>query len=127
MTSRSSTRRAARTRPTSQAGVHWTGAWFDFADGNRPGPALDLHVISDTAADDDWARWPGSWGGTEPPSGDINPLDDASPRGPGRHAQYTAPDVLLDTAAAHAADVKRTPPPAAAAPRPHGHDDRRGQ
>ena len=61
------------------AGVHWTGAWFDFADGNRPGPALTLHVISDTTADDEWARWPGSWGGTEPPSGDINPLDDASP------------------------------------------------
>ena len=30
-------------------GVHWTGDWFDNADGQRPGPALDLQIISDTA------------------------------------------------------------------------------
>jgi hypothetical protein len=100
------------------AGVHWTGAWFDIADGKRPGPPLTLHVISDTTVDDDWARWPGSWGGTQPPPGDVNPLDDASPRGPGRHAQYTQPDALLDTATAHAAAVQRTPPPLPPPPAP---------
>jgi hypothetical protein len=100
------------------AGVHWTGAWFDFADGQRPGPPLTLHVISDTDAGDGWATWPGSWGGTEPPAGDINPLDDASPRGPGGHEQYTHPDVLLETAAAHAASVARAPRPPAPARAP---------
>ena len=94
------------------AGVHWTGNWFDFADGGRAGPPLTLHVISDTTVDDAWATWPGMWGGTDPPAGDINPLDDSSPRGPGAHAQYTRPDVLLGTAVAHAAAIAQAPPPA---------------
>ena len=98
------------------AGVHWTGAWFDNADGQRPGPALRLQIISDTAAADAWATWPGMWGGTQPPSGDINPLDDSSPRGPGGHAQYRQPDALLQTAIAHKASL--APPPPAAAPPP---------
>lgn len=98
------------------AGVHWTGAWFDFADGERHGPPLTLHVISDATADDEWARWPGSWGGTQPPPGDINPLDDASPRGPGEHVQYAHPDALLETAAAHAAALAQAPGPPAPPP-----------
>ena len=97
-------------------GVHWTGVWFDNADGQRPGPALGLHIISDTAAADAWATWPGMWGGTQPPPGDVNPLDDSSPRGPGGHAQYRQPDALLQIAIAHQASL--APPPAAAAPPP---------
>jgi hypothetical protein len=98
------------------AGVHWTGAWFDNADGQRPGPALGLQIISDTAAADAWATWPGMWGGTQPPADDVNPLDDSSPRGPGGHPQYRRPDALLQTAIDHQASL--APPPPAAAPPP---------
>jgi hypothetical protein len=98
------------------SGTHWTGDWFDFADGKRPGPALTLHVISDAGTTDGWAMWPGRWGGTQPPPDDMNPLDASSPRGPGGHAQYRDPDTLLQTAVAHAAAL--TPPPADASPAP---------
>jgi hypothetical protein len=98
------------------ADVHWTGAWFDNADGQRPGPALGLQIISDTAAADAWATWPGMWGGTQPPADDVNPLDDSSPRGPGGHTQYRRPDALLQTAIDHQASL--APPPSAAAPPP---------
>lgn len=97
-------------------GVHWTGDWFDNADGQRPGPGLDLQIISDTAPADSWATWPGMWGGTQPPPDDLNPLDDSSPRGPGEHTQYRQPDALLQTAIAHQASL--APPPQAAAPPP---------
>jgi hypothetical protein len=99
-----------------ESGPHWTGAWFDCADGQRPGPPLSLYVLSDTAPADAWALWPGMWGGTEPPPGDVNPLDDSSPRGPGGHAQYRQPDVLLQTATVH--EAARTPPLKAVAPLP---------
>ena len=99
-------------------GVHWTGAWFDHADGQQPGPALSLYVISDTAAADAWANWPGMWGGTQPPPGNADPLDDSSPRGPGAHAQYGQPDVLLDTAIAHQASLAQSPPAATPPPAP---------
>jgi hypothetical protein len=98
------------------SGVHWTGAWFDFADGNRPAPALNLHVISDASGQDGWAVWPGMWGGTQPPADDINPMDDSSPRGPGGHDQYRNPDKLLQTAVAQ--EAVAAPPPASAAPPP---------
>jgi hypothetical protein len=96
------------------SGTHWTGAWFDCADGQRAAPPLALHILSDVSQDDGWATWPGRWGGTEPPPDDLNPLDDSSPRGPGGHGQYRHPDVLLETAAAHAAAVRA--PAAVAAP-----------
>lgn len=100
------------------SGVHWTGDWFDFADGKRSAPALALSVISDASDTDGWALWPGYWGGTEPSADDPNPLDDSSPRGPGAHSQYQQPDALLETALAHAAAVKAPPPTAAIAPAP---------
>jgi hypothetical protein len=100
------------------AGVHWTGDWFDFADGQRPAPGLALHIISDTTGVDGWATWPGMWGGTQPPADDINPLDDSSPRGPGGHAQYRQPDTLLATAAAHEAAIAAAPPAPATPPAP---------
>ena len=92
------------------AGVHWTGEWFDNADGAHRGPELTLHVL--TAADG-WAQWPGLWGGTVAPANDPNPLDDSSPRGPGHHAQWTDPGSLLATAREH--DAQRG---ARAAPAP---------
>jgi hypothetical protein len=99
------------------ADVHWTGDWFDFADGKRPAPPLTLEILSDVAGVDGWALWPGMWGGTQPPPDDVNPLDDSSPRGPGGHAQYKQPDVLLETAAAHEAALAEAPvPPAPTAP-----------
>jgi hypothetical protein len=100
------------------SGVHWTGDWFDFADGQRPGPALELQIISDAAGEDEWAIWPGLWGGTQPPPDDVNPLDDSSPRGPGGHAQYRQPDTLLASAQAHEAAIGPPPPGAAPAPAP---------
>jgi hypothetical protein len=101
------------------ADVHWTGAWFDFADATRPGPPLDLHIISDGAGVDGWAIWPGRWGGTTPPAGGINPLDDSSPQGPGGHAQYQHPETLVQKADDHAAALAAQPPGvAAAAPGP---------
>ena len=48
------------------ADVHWTGDWFDFADGKRPAPPLTLEILSDVAGVDGWASWPGMWGGTQP-------------------------------------------------------------
>ena len=93
------------------ADVHWTGHWFDFADGKRPAPPLMLEILSDVAGADGWALWPGMWGGTTPAPNDSNPLDDSSPRGPGGHAQYKDPDVLLATAAAHDAALAAAPAP----------------
>ena len=93
------------------AGAHWTGAWFDFADGKRPAPPLALQILSDVADVDGWAVWPGLWGGTTPPPDDTNPLDDSSPRGPGGHAQYKNPDVLPATAVAYEAALAAAPAP----------------
>ena len=93
------------------ADVHWTGAWFDFADGKRAGPPLTLEILSDVAGANGWAVWPGMWGGTAPSPGDPDPLDDSSPRGPGPHAQYKNPDALLATATASAAALAAAPAP----------------
>jgi hypothetical protein len=93
------------------ADVHWTGDWFDFADGKRPAPALTLDILSDVAGVDGWAVWPGMWGGTTPTPGDSNPLNDSSPKGPGGHKQYKDPDALLATAAAHDAALAAAPAP----------------
>jgi hypothetical protein len=95
------------------AGVHWTGDWFDFADGHRAAAPLALEVISDAPGADGWATWPGMWGGTQPAPDSINPLDDSSPRGPGGHSQYRQPDTLLATAAAHEAELAAAAPPPA--------------
>ncbi len=91
------------------AGPHWTGHWFDHANGKRPGPPLMLEVIKDGDPAYNWAIWPGLWGGTVPKRGvgeDLD-FDDDSPRGPGRHAQWRDPVKLLET-------VKHEPAPTAA-------------
>jgi hypothetical protein len=82
-------------------GAHWTGVWFDNADGRRraPRPAT-LEIVGD--ASPDWVAWPGYWGDTRALfSGD--PLDQPSPRGPGQHAQWRKPDALIDAAETQAA------------------------
>jgi hypothetical protein len=91
------------------AGPHWTGHWFDHANGKRPGPPLTLEVIEDGDPAYAWATWPGLWGGTvpKPGVGDDIGVDDDSPRGPGGHAQWRDPVKLVDT-------VKDLPAPTAA-------------
>jgi hypothetical protein len=95
-------------------GSHWTGVWFDNADGRRraPRPAT-LEIVGD--ASPGWVAWPGYWGDTRPLfSGD--PLDQPSPRGPSQHGQWRKPDTLITTAKAQAA--KPLPPAPAVPPQP---------
>jgi len=100
------------------SGVHWTGDWFDFADGKRGAPPLALRIVADTGGSDGWSVWPGFWGGTQPPPNNINPLDDSSPRGPGGHAQWKDPVTLVQTAAAHEATIAPPSPGTIPAPAP---------
>jgi hypothetical protein len=95
---------------------HWTGVWFDHADGRGASPPIALEIVED---DDDayaWMRWPGFWGDTKPDG--PNPLDSFSPRSPGHHAQWEDPHALLLTAEQHerfelpARGPAPTPPPA---------------
>jgi hypothetical protein len=92
-------------------GAHWTGVWFDNADGR--GPRIDpaLIVLSDDQPA--WVAWPGYWGDTK--AGD-SPFDANSPTGPARHPQWQNPAALVETAARTAAAAK--PPPPAAPPPP---------
>lgn len=92
-------------------GSHWTGVWFDYADGK--GPKIDpaLVVLGDNQPG--WAQWPGWWGDTKASS---SPIDANSPRGPGGHAQWRNPAVLAGIAARVAAAARPAPPPAPAAP-----------
>jgi hypothetical protein len=96
-------------------GTHWTGVWFDHADGRGASPAQTLEVLEDVGAAHAWARWPGSWGDTKP-NGEI--ASDSSPRGPGGHPQWHDPHALLATAEHHerfelpARGPAPTPPPA---------------
>jgi hypothetical protein len=89
-----------------EPGTHWTGAWFDYADGKRRSPDQALDIVDDDQPEWAWVHWPGTWGDTRK-SGD-NPLDSDSPRGPGGHAQWDDPLSLVEKASARAA---ATPPP----------------
>jgi hypothetical protein len=91
-------------------GAHWTGIWFDQADGKRraPKPAT-LEIVTDT--DPSWLGWPGYWGDTRKLDSE-DPFNQDSPRGPCRHAQWTDPAALLGTAEEFAAQPKPPPPPA---------------
>jgi hypothetical protein len=92
-------------------GTHWTGTWFDHADGKGPKIAPALTDLGDPAPP--WVAWPGSWGDTKPTGA---PLDTASPRGPARHAQWSDPEALVRTAQATAAAPKPPAPAPIAAP-----------
>jgi hypothetical protein len=71
---------------------HWTGHWFDHADGRRATPELTLVVVEETDRAFDWIRWPGAWGDTRK---GASPLDSGSPVGPGAHPQWADPHLLL--------------------------------
>ena len=90
-------------------GTHWTGVWFDHADGRRHTPDLALEIIADGDDGYDWIYWPGHWGDTTPRGG----LDSTSPTGPAGHAQWGDPVLLLEKAHEHARLVR---PPAPVAP-----------
>jgi hypothetical protein len=93
-------------------GSHWTGVWFDNADGK--GPQIDPAVVVLGDATPGWAVWPGLWGDTKPTS---SPIDASSPRGPGGHASWRNPALLAGTAARAAGAAKPAPPPTPAAPK----------
>jgi hypothetical protein len=90
-------------------GVHWTGFWFDHADGRRSGRDCTLETVLEDDPSYHWAHWPGMWGDTEPKPGIDGLLDDSSPRGPGAHAQWKDPRALLLKAKDHEA-VKAAAP-----------------
>jgi hypothetical protein len=70
-------------------GSHWTGNWFDQADGKGPQINPALVVLEDAAPA--WVLWPGFWGDTKP---GILPLDSASPVSPGVRDHWQDPSLL---------------------------------
>jgi hypothetical protein len=88
------------------AGSHWTGVWFDQADGKGPQIVPRLEVLQD--ATPAWLLWPGYWGDTLPTD---SPLDSKSPISPGRRAHWLDP-ARLAGAAAPAPKRASAPPPA---------------
>jgi hypothetical protein len=87
-------------------GTHWTGNWFDQADGKGPQITPALDVLEDRSPA--WVLWPGSWGDTKP---GILPLDSNSPLSPGVRAHWLDPSKLT------LAKPKAGAPPAPAPPR----------
>jgi hypothetical protein len=101
------------------ADVHWTGVWFDHADGRGFSPEIELEVVRDGDAAYAWMRWPGMWGDTRPADGELAIAADSSPRGPGAHPQWEEPHALLATAEDHARfELPRRPPAPVAPPAP---------
>jgi hypothetical protein len=92
-----------------EPGRHWTGHWFDYADGKRKSADSSLFIVLDHDEAWRWVRWPGRWGDTK--KGE-NPLDSDSPTGPGSHDQWDDPLVMIQKAAA------RPAPPVEERPRP---------
>jgi hypothetical protein len=94
------------------AGRHWTGVWFDYADGRRASPDRQrlVEVVSGDATRR-WIRWLGHWGDTR---GAGAPQDADSPRSPGVHRQWLDPLALLDVPPAAAPAVEERPPVPAA-------------
>lgn len=90
------------------AGRHWTGVWFDVADGRRASPDRQrlVEVVSGDATRR-WIRWLGHWGDTHSAGA---PQDADSPRSPGIHRQWLDPLVLLGVPPAAAPAVEDRPP-----------------
>lgn len=93
-----------------EAGTHWTGYWFDHADGKRRSPDLQLEIVHEDHEEWLWLRWPGYWGDTKKSNG--LPLDSDSPRGPGHHEQWDQPSALLAKPASTRPSALPSPPPA---------------
>jgi hypothetical protein len=89
-------------------GAHWTGTWFDQADGNGPKITPAVEVVGDSAPA--WLLWPGFWGDTKTTG---NPLVSQSPISPGRRPHWLDP-AKLSGAAPKAAPAPPAPPQAAA-------------
>jgi len=71
------------------AGSHFTGTWFDQADGQGPKIQPTLEVVADNQPA--WLQWPGHWGDTKP---GFLPLDSLSPTSPGRRPHWLDPSKL---------------------------------
>jgi hypothetical protein len=97
-----------------EAGRHWTGDWFDYADGRRASPDRQrlVPVISGDATRR-WIRWLGHWGDTR--AGGSR-LDSDSPRSPGIHKQWLDPAALIDVPADAPVAVSAARPATPAAP-----------
>jgi hypothetical protein len=95
-------------------GTHWTGVWFDHADGH--GPFVDPALVDLGDKVPGWVRWPGFWGDTKPQG---SPIDATSPRGPAGHPQFDDPGVMVATATQAQAAARAAPaaPPVPPPPR----------
>lgn len=89
-------------------GSHWTGNWFDQADGKGPQIVPALIVLED---DTPWAQWPGFWGDTK---AGFLPLDSNSPVSPGVRPHWLDPSKLKGAVAPKAAPPAPPPPIATA-------------
>ncbi|HSS04177.1 MAG TPA: Vps62-related protein [Solirubrobacterales bacterium] len=96
-----------------EPGTHWTGHWFDHADGRRRSPDQELIVVAEGEPEWHWLGWPGRWGDTV--EGDL-PIDSSSPVGPAQHAQWDEPGSLAPESDAREAAVMQPPPPVPPAP-----------
>jgi len=77
-----------------EPGFQQTEAWYDLADGKRPGPELRLELIGpETHA---WMLWKGRWGDTKPKN--SLGLHSNSPTGPGNKKQWSKPNDWLNEA-----------------------------
>jgi VPS62-like protein len=96
-----------------EPGRHWTGDWFDWADGKRRSPEQRLEIVEDDRPEWRWLRWPGRWGGTKLKDPHL-PFDADSPVGPGLHGQWGDPSSLApepQTSAGQEEDAQKPPPP----------------
>jgi hypothetical protein len=91
------------------AGTHWTGNWFDQADGKGPQITPALEVLGDRTPA--WVLWPGFWGDTKE---GFLPLDAKSPVSPGVRAHWLDPAKLKGAGPAQAAPPAPAPPRATA-------------
>lgn len=98
----------------SRGAGHWTGVWFDHADGRRASPEQRLVEIPYGDATRRWIRWGGHWGDTRS-GGHLQ--DDDSPTSPGAHKQWNDPLVLLGARPRAVAAAPAAAPPVPAAPR----------
>jgi hypothetical protein len=87
-----------------RSGSHWTGVWFDQADGKGPQITPTLEIVGD---DEPWMLWPGLWGDTKSTG---SPVDSASPNSPGCRPHWLDPSKLVTA-------PPRQAPPTPAPPR----------